>query len=369
MKIGILTFHNSDNYGSVLQNYALQQYLMVHYNISVEDINFLPPNSELVNGYFEKVTSARKLIKNFVKISGYQQFKKRQSDFANFRRKYLRISKKVYSENNANDIANDYSLVICGSDQIWNTACQDFSWAYYLRNIPVKRKISYGCSMGACDFSENDWSVIKPSLSEFDCISVREQNAVVKILSNTGIVCSCVPDPTFLISKQNYEKAANDRIITGDFIFIYMINMDPDAMKLASDIVSMLDKPAYTIISCKDSFKWKSYKNIKFVEDNSPEAFLSYIRDACIVLTNSFHGTAFSLIFHKNFYTIGALKNDSRISTILSELNLTDRAVESVKSVRLDDDIDYESRNDLINKVTTTGKIFLDKGLHDEYCV
>lgn len=367
MRIGILTFHNSDNYGSVLQNYALQEYLSERYHVRTEDINFIPPNTNVVNGYFEKVSSIRKLIKNLIKASCYRSYQRRRQYFAKFRNNYIHISDKTYSEDNASTIANDYDLVICGGDQIWNTACQDFSWVYYLFHIPVNKKISYGCSMGACKFNDEDWNVIGNAITDFDAVSVREINAVNNIFKYTGIKCSNVPDPTFLLPQQSYESIARQCLIDRDFIFIYMINMDPDAMQLASDIASVSGMNAYTIISCKDSFKLKKYKNIRFVEDSSPEAFIAYIRDANVVLTNSFHGTAFSLIFNKKFYTIGSLTNDSRILTILTELNLKDRAVDSISNVHLNDDIDYQSRKEIIDRFVNTGKHYLDKVFCDEY--
>lgn len=285
-KIGILTFHRADNLGAVLQAYALQRKLNEISNANTEIIDYICDTVEKER-YPKKNSSS---IKGYVKYFLMQIYYgiKRQG-FQKFRKNYLKTSKVVYNIETIKNANTEYDAFVCGSDQIWNLACSGEDFTYFLdfadRN---KKKYSYAASLGVYQFSDEEYIKVDNFLGSFDAISVRESSAIKEINRINKRNINVLPDPVFLLDNMEWEKIVEKRIIKEKYILVYLIQQDVNVMKNAKKYAETY---GYKIISNK--------KSIEFILNNSPEKFLSWIYYAEAVFTNSFHGTAFSVIFNK----------------------------------------------------------------------
>lgn len=372
MKIGILTFHNSLNYGSILQAYALQHYIEKKLLLNAEIIDYTPDSKRNVNSLFENKKGLKNLIKNIVKVCVLRIYKKREYSFNDFTEKYLITSKLKYTDENIFDISTSYDVVITGSDQIWNAGCIDFSWVYFLRDISVNKKISYAPSIGSYVFTEQERQVVKKCLDTFSAISIREKQGQT-FLSNLGLenTISLVPDPTLLLNRNDYEDLLIDKHNNQcNYIFLYIINMDETHINKAIQIAKALNLKLVTVLSSPNSFKLLKYPAITILKNESPIDFLFYIKHADLVLVNSFHGTVFSILFEKKFFTLGDLTKDNRINTLLRKVNLETRAIDidnsSIDRDTLLKEIDYSDIREKLSAYSENGKNFLKITLNSD---
>lgn len=321
-KVGILTFHRAKNYGSVLQAYALQKYLADKLGIENELIDYIPSGQEEFYKLFVPITNIRNLIGNILKLSIANKYKKRKDAFQGFLSSNLAISKQKYSGFNKNSLlSNQYSLIITGSDQIWNTECADFSWDYLLENVHGLKKISYAASMGGGKIS--DYDRYKKCLEEYTSISVREQYAsdIINQMFNNKKKIEVSLDPTLLLDKEDYNKIAAPRKIQGDYIFLYSVYHDDKLLHTIRRMKKKWGMPIITLISRNNSYK-VLLNGIKLANEEGPEDFLGYIRYAKFVLTNSFHGSVFSMIYGKEFYYLGDYRQDPRLKQLFTKAEI-----------------------------------------------
>ena len=321
-KVGVLTFHRAENYGSVLQAYALQKYLTDKLGIENELIDYIPSGQEEFYKLFVPITNIRNLIGNILKLSIANKYKKRKDAFQGFLNSNLAISKDKYSAFNKNSLlSNQYSLIINGSDQIWNTECADFSWDYLLEDVHGLKKISYAASMGGGKIS--DYDRYKKCLEEYTSISVREQYAsdVINQMFNNEKKIEVSLDPTLLLDKEDYNKIAAPRKIQGDYIFLYSVYHDDKLLHTIRRMKKKWGMPIITLISRNNSYK-VLLNGIKLANEEGPEDFLGYIRYAKFVLTNSFHGSVFSMIYGKEFYYLGDYRQDPRLKQLFTKAEI-----------------------------------------------
>mgnify|MGYP003094149428 FL=1 len=321
-KVGVLTFHRAENYGSVLQAYALQKYLTDKLGIENELIDYIPSGQEEFYKLFVPITNIRNLIGNILKLSIANKYKKRKDAFQGFLNSNLAISKDKYSAFNKNSLlSNQYSLIITGSDQIWNTECADFSWDYLLEDVHGLKKISYAASMGGGKIS--DYDRYKKCLEEYTSISVREQYAsdVINQMFNNEKKIEVSLDPTLLLDKEDYNKIAAPRKIQGDYIFLYSVYHDDKLLHTIRRMKKKWGMPIITLISRNNSYK-VLLNGIKLANEEGPEDFLGYIRYAKFVLTNSFHGSVFSMIYGKEFYYLGDYRQDPRLKQLFTKAEI-----------------------------------------------
>ena len=359
MKIGILTFHKSINYGSVLQTWATKD-LLERMGYTAEVIDYEPA---ALKDFYKLYSSghgvtafARRLLRMpIVKIKKNQQKK-----FELFRNNHLNLSDFTLTKNDDfRMIENNYDCVICGSDQIWNVHALDSDDVYFLPDVNVK-KIALSVSVNNTDFTEPRCNEeMKRWIMDFDFLTCREESGAKKIsafLDGQREVKTFL-DPTLMHHKEDFYPLCSNRVIKRPYIFLYKVWSGKDSYKLVSELGKKLNLPVYTM------FMHNSMKELCMVEsggvrvikkDTSPSDYLSLIRYADYVVTDSFHGTAFSLRFEKQFICVrekdskGHDKNDERILNILKIVGLDDRyiALDSIFSYPITDKIDYSSVTD-----------------------
>ncbi len=370
MKTGILTFHNADNYGSVLQAYALKSFVESLETVTECCIvNFLPPNQEKLYAIYLKNNSIINVIKNLRAFCFRKLLKDRKETFKEFRRNRLKIKDEASEFASVEDRRlNDFDAMIVGSDQIWNPRSIDFSLFYFVPEFGGK-KIAYAPSFGNGtieDFEKrNLQGSVGSALKLFDAVSVRETSGISIIEQLSGKKAITVMDPTLLIGDK-WNEVASDYGKNEKYIFFYAIDYNPEAIEMVKRISKITRWPVKVIFSSNRVYRTLG-KGFKWVNVTSPEDFLGLVKNAELVLSSSFHGTAFSVIFRKKFYALEAHRNgivykDQRIHNLLSKINLEERIItmNDAKNMKQRDflrDIQYD--NSRIEEVVGESRQYL----------
>lgn len=351
MKIKTITCHNVYNYGAILQAYALQRFLEDNGH-EVEIIDYAPRYHSNSSWNIPENSSVYKLASKFIVIHLLYALHRfinkirnvntsRLKKFDDFTAHYLHVTSHKYK--NYEDILRNPPLAdmyIAGSDQIWNPIGKTgLDPAFYLNfgGSGIKR-ISYAASFGVSQISVNDQSIIKKYISKLDSISVRE-NTGIKILKELGVHNAIrVLDPVFLLGKNAWLSLLStvDKLEKTNYILVYDFFQDDEYIK---DMAFKIKKKfGYKIVSVNDN-GMLPYAD-RNISDASPLEFLSLINNAKVVVSNSFHATAFSIILNKDFYTYPVLRhnNESRMIDLLNEFGL----IERYRSIFICKSIDWE---------------------------
>lgn len=346
MKTATLTFHGSHNYGSMLQSYALQKTLISIYGDN-EILNFRSERQKRMMKVITLRPHLGPILKDLTHLFYYNSLKQKFNLFEQFLQTELKLSNTEISKVQAEDLA-PYDLVCCGSDQIWNPGPEDFDLAYLLPFKLNAKKISYAASMGP---GRAKWqepiSKFPELLNDFDNISVRESGtaAIVNRLSGRDdITIHC--DPVFLLERCDWIQLIDTKpIIQGKYIFLYTLFANPIIINCAKELSKKYNMPVvisnYTNLhDLLSPFK----KRLK----SGPKEFLNLLFNAEMIVTSSFHGTAFSTLLNKPFVTINGL-NDNRISNLLKLTNLMSRSVSSPEEIKcISWDLDFLEANQAI---------------------
>ena len=325
MNTATIKFHACNNNGSFFQAYVLQTLLIKQLGTDNEIIDFRSDKMLRLYKLFRPVRSPRDLAKNMVSLRHYGRLKKRNDRFEMMRRTHLRMTERCSTEEEVYQLAKKYDLLIAGSDQIWNTTAPDFSAAYFLPDVK-NRKITYAISCGS-DSGESEIGQYAEAIREFSSVAVRDASTARHMKQQTGIDAMVTIDPTLLADADFYNAMVTDTpIIREEYIFFYSIMYQPEVVKRAKRIAEQLGMRIITVFT---SFRAiVAEKNgIEIQYSAGPAEFLNLIRNASYVLTNSFHGTAFSIIYEKPFLHIcetenGVLKRDDRIDNLIDELEI-----------------------------------------------
>ena len=307
MKIGIVTFHRAFNYGANLQAFALNSYVnQMGYDCEIIDLypnNAGRPSSNAVR----RLLSSAKLFLLCCKD-------KRTRRFTKFQKENYRLSlNKYYGDADMNASSPRYDVLISGSDQVLNTTLTGETKSYYLSFDNKAKKISYGSSFGRATLSEMEYTLIESELIKFASLSVREKSGQNIIKERIGITSTLVLDPVFLLSKEKWNEKSAKCVLPNKYILVYAM----ETTKLLESTVKVMSErlglPVYIIYGCT-----KRYISCwTVVEDCGPSEFVSYIKGASVIITNSFHGTAFSIIFEKKFVCVAHSTRNARLDNIM----------------------------------------------------
>ena len=358
MKIGILTFHCANNYGAVLQAFALAKYLSNNNEVYIIDYkpHYLCKTTFFFPTFKDYKRKPIRSIKNTIKsILNFNSKRNMINCFSNFRETFL----PLYKLTNCNDLST-FDTIIIGSDQVWNIEITEGFDPYFWGSIIPKnvKLISYAASIGKYIFKTNERKAIEENLSRFSAISVRENNIkelLSDIYSNKEI--KLVLDPTFLIDKSIYIDICNKPICNEKYVLIYEVVHDNNTERIATNISKEIDAKLIRIGSKSKNKSIKSYTNI------GPLEFINFINYSSFVVTTSFHGTAFSLILNKDFYTV-KLGNevDERAKTLLNSINLTRRHIDKLSSPSISK-VNYDEVNKVLSTIIDDSKDFIIKNI------
>lgn len=298
MKICTITCQNADNHGARLQCYALVKHLQKQGH-EVEVIDYRPYYMRDPRLWYWPGNSIKGWAKLFLQIPFRMRNVRRHRCFDEFSKKYIPLT-RIY--NNIEELRQNppvADMYIAGSDQIWNTTFPNGTDPGYYLDFGSEeiRRESFAASFATREIVPSAREFVKENLKRFDKITVREQSAL-KILEDLGCHGTLQEDPVFLLSAEEWNEIADG---TGDgeqYVLVYDFYADEKIMQVAQSIAAEKGCKIYAICPMK-----LSYADKNFVY-SGPETFVSLIKNASCVVSNSFHGTVFAMIYHVPFKVV-----------------------------------------------------------------
>lgn len=342
-KIGIITYHRAINYGAILQVYALQKKIN---EFGVQSIILDYRNNKLENIHSKNRLSNCESPKDYIRyVLIDKNFNKKHEKFRDFAREHLKLSTPMYSIEDLIENEDKYDLFITGSDQVWNYKINDMDSAYFLDFTQEKtKKKSYAASFGLSEIPLEHQKTYTDLLNDFDSILIREKQGAKIIKELLSKESSVVLDPTMLLSKEKWKTLINNVKSSKDkYILVYGFGGSRNIKNLALNISH---KTGYKILWINNTYKYST--KIKYIKSAGPEEFISLFNNAEYIITNSFHGTAFSINFNKQFFTELLPEStgvNSRLQDILELFDLKERRVLSSDARIIESRIDYEKVN------------------------
>lgn len=357
MHIAILTFQRAYNYGTAFQAYALQYVLQNILNCNVEIVDYECP---FINDLYKPLRLDRRnanVIKAILKsILQYPIKKRRYNNFNNFLNKHFNLTEKV-DKKSIKKLNDNFDMFIVGSDQIWNDEITGFDETYYLDFVNEdSKKYAYSASFGYSEISEAQINKLSEFLNKFANISAREKSAASIISKCTGKFPPITLDPTLLVDRQVWKQLAVNPVGDEKYILVYTIQ---PPVKLLDFALDLKRKTGLKIIYLNDQIK--KIKGMHYKSGVSPEEFLGYFNNAEYILSNSFHGTVFPIIFKKKFFVELEAKTQINIRSqnLLNFLELSSRSELVIDNI--DQPIDWVNVNNKIEKLKDYSFEYLKK--------
>ena len=364
MRIGIITFHRAINYGAVLQTYALQKYL----NISNYDAEVIDYRCEHMENFYKTFTIKDKSVKQIIRgMLNFKNTYKKKREFYRFLDQNVRMSTEVYDKFNIDKANLRYDKFITGSDQVFNFACSNFDKTYFLQFVKnCDNKLSYAASFGMKEIPDSYVKDYKSLLSTFSELSIRENAGQQIVKKLTGKDSELSVDPVFLLTAEEWEKLAKKPKLK-NYILIYKLNTSNLIFDFARKLSKLTGRKIVALnFDVVDQMKTP---DIKGVYSASVEEFLGYIKYADYVVTNSFHGTAFSIIFHKEFY-VEALQKDfkpnDRVESLLCLTGLDECKVKTLEDCKVNVNRDFNFADDQIRKQYIKTNQYFERVLNED---
>lgn len=368
MKIGILTYQRAENYGALLQAYALMNHLRgLGYDVSFVD--YWPQYHVEHYKLFSLTRLKRLSFVNKIKYIGYTTLwviprMLRKIRLEKFMHERLLLGKTIAYQDD-NTITEEYDAVLYGSDQIWRRQTIHYNefnpWYFGSYNVRTKKRIAFAASMGTIDVQENEEIVLKNWLENFSNISVRESD-LKTFLERIGIASQQVIDPTFLLHKEDWRKLYRSYNYNGKYILFYNLLETEESVAFANELSYNTGLPIKEInmnlqLSHVISRRYESCASI--------ERFLQLIDGAEYVVSNSFHGVAFSLIFEKQFWAVGMGEKSNRVKSLLNNVGISDRYISKVKLSfnPTPSHINYKMVNSKLNSIVDFTNAYLSEAI------
>lgn len=346
MKIEIITRHSMANYGSILQSYATQKVIekLGHDSEIIDYVRKDEKGNNIAETMLKRNNAWNKnKIKRFIyKCMQTPVYSYSYKKFKNYRDHILKQTQIEYdSKQMLINQLPEGDIYCTGSDQVWGKiGCDDYDDVYFLEFVPEgKRCISYAASFGKDEISEDLEKNLRQYLKKYNSLTVRENNAV-NIVKKHGKDCRKTLDPTLLLNKDEWNQfIESDEKTKGEYILVYQLHNNDEFEKYVENF-SKKEKLNLKRISISWLYAFKS-GNLEFLP--SPQKFLKLIRDAKYIVTDSFHGTVFSILFEKKFMDILPKGTGDRIFTILKELEIENRVLQEFSDYEtIKKEIDYE---------------------------
>lgn len=386
MRVGILTLHTLNNYGSVLQAYALQSTVYklgfqveiidysIHHNLTVLLRYAIHAYQEqgsrlMVTSFFHY---GIEFIKQKIgKLTHHNSHCIPMPDiFDEFRDSHLVLSKESYSPEKLKLNPPNYDIYISGSDNVWlvdnRFGISDGGARYYLDFVPKnKTTISYASSMGDPNVSDIHLGLFKSLLKNINFLSVRENSTAEFIDRVMGRVVTTVCDPTLLLSMEVWDHLLPEKVLVPSekpYLLVYVahpLDFDSPVFQFSRYISKKLGLEVINIGYHFDERK-PAYSNVTISD------FLIYFKNASLVVTNTFHGTIFSIIYRKGFYAFKPSAGPTRICDLLSIVGLSERLVQSDLEAReLSPELDYRDVERKIQKFRCDSLLWLQNALYN----
>ena len=365
MKIKTITCHDVYNSGASLQAFALQHYLESRGH-EVQIIDYKPDylsnhfNLWAINPKYNKpvLREAYWMAKLPYRIKA----RARKKPFDQFTQHYLHLTRRYSSVEELRKDPPEADVYIAGSDQIWNTTLPNGTDAAFYLDFGTARKISYAASFATPALREGTENFVKHKLKNFNAISVRE-NSGIGLLKSLGYTGGQVADPVFLLGKKGWDELLNNNQLDSQpelkepYVLIY--NFEPKGpISIVADRLARLIKcKIYSVGPYAMPYAQKNFVN------NGPLDFVALIKGAQCVVSNSFHATAFALIYSRDTFVVNRQDGlNQRMKDLLEDYGLGDRLISPTASdAQLIEHIDYSKVNPIFEKSIANSKDWLDK--------
>lgn len=363
-KICTITCHNVYNAGASLQAFALMKYLQ-NQNYDVEIIDYKPEYLK----HYQLFNINPKFDKNILTRIGYlilrlpkrliRLLDSRKLNYDRFTKKRLCLTKKTYSSNEQlKENLPEADIYIAGSDQIWNPMLDNGKDpSFYLDFVPDnKKKISYAGSFSVAELPTELKDTIRDYLVRFDALSVRETSAL-NIIFDLGINdVKAVLDPVFLLGTDEWRKICIP-LKTEKYVLVYDFDWSENIKLLAKRVAEERKIKIYSVLNC--DYADKCFDNI------GPDGFVSLVSNAELVISNSFHATAFSIIFNKPFFVFRRSWGiNTRMEDLVNLFGLGDRLIDN-ENIEYGNVPDWDLVNQLVNEKVMHSKMFLKENLEN----
>lgn len=349
----IATFHCVPNYGAVLQAYGLQEYLASIFN-KVCILDYRPDT--LLNEYnainFFSVGSIA------LSLLTLGPFLKKKRAFASFEKNLILSPISGKHIDDFSNLNTDYLFL--GSDQIWNpNITHGFDPAYFGVFSMSKRPkiISYAASLGKDCFSKIELEQLNQLIKNVDMVSVREREVRELLLMKLNVKSTLVADPTILAGASVFSKLVKP-VKYQNYLFLYTLTKNPITLQLANEIAR---KTGFQIIQVNGNRAFYQSHGHIVINDAGPEEFLSLLYNSSFVVTDSFHGTVFSNLFHIPYITVPHKTRGGRIASLLNELGMTNRLSETAKAY--DEPINWDTVDFNLKRLQALSIEFINNSL------
>ncbi len=362
-KVAILTIHIGINFGSILQTIASYETVkQLGYKPII--INYIPERATLKRYIKGAFSSPVRFVWRFIFLPIYLKY---HSIYRRYLARYVDLSTPIYDSDNFVDKCPKSDVYIVGSDQVWNSQHNEgFNGRYFFEGIDKNAyKIAFCSSFGRSEIDALEQKKIKGLLDGFKAISVREDSGV-NILNKIGIKSEQLIDPTFLFTKGIWGKYASKRIEKEPYVLVYTPYNTVNASIIYGSARNLADKYGLKVVT----FSWKAKREPladRTVLFANPGDFLSMMLHADYVITNSFHGTAFSINLNKQFWVFQPSAFSTRIESVLNLTGLRDRML--MEEITDNDilKIDYKDINTILESERRKSVNFLKNAL--EKCI
>lgn len=379
MKVLMFTVHRTLNYGTVLQTYACNRiFKKLGCDLTIAD--YARPkdySQESVHSIFGYIR-LRKRIKSpnslrlylkliLTSLYSYKFTKKFWNNCNAFLQEHIKLSVPLYSESDIFELSSSFDILCAGSDQIWNSDYNGGTDKIYLLGFDdtSKKKISLSSSIGKDNLNSTDCEMFSRYLNEFNAISVRE-NKAKELLAGIGIHSAQLIDPTLWLSANEWDEEVGSPIISEPYLLLYKLKADNLIDSVAEGIAAEMGIKIVRVCFSKLHRKNNMTKDVILPKVSE---FLSLIKNAKFVVTNSFHGTCFCINFNKPFYSVARGKYNSRIESILKVVGLENRFVldsDSLSAIDSMDTIDFESVNNILSQRRNEGYSWLRSAISEK---
>lgn len=322
MNIGILTFHASHNYGAMLQAYALKV-IVEKLGHESHVIDYSPDSVRLRNQKIKWTRSPRQWAKNVLFSLHKLEWETRYNRYEQFKNEYFDLTEHFENAEELEQHPPQFDVYITGSDQVWN-AERGINPIWLLDFVESGRKVAYAPSFGTGSVDQKNYEEFRKNLPLFDSLSCREQQGVELIKEMTGLDAEHVLDPTLLLSAEEWGKVSVAPSLKSPYLLVYCLEESPEFMELVPRVANRTKLPVVIIGgSAVNRFRCAD----RLVRNAGPAEFIGLFKNAAMICTNSFHGTAFSINLRKNFVSVPHTTRNSRLISLLNLVGLESRQV------------------------------------------
>ena len=370
MKVNILTFQFAKNYGAILQAHALSSYIKNELKEDCEIIQYWPDRSDASWNMYLRGHELKVILRNlyvFFNFRFKKEYKQKNIVMKKAIQDLLPLTQIKYTHSEIHSNPPVADAYICGSDQVWNfVKCFDdptyfFDFTKGMKNV---RRIGYAPSI-ADPWPKDRWDEFRGYLANMDYISVREKSDLSVVEQLSGKKVTHVIDPVFLQSAEYWNKLSVEPSINEPYIFCYFLGTNDNAIELVNKVRSLTGyKIVHLNLNARDRFN--SDYNLRAI---SPQQFLGYIKNADYVCTNSFHCSAFSIIFRKNYCVAPKGFANSRMESLQEMFGIGQRIFKGDTITNLDIktlEIDYSHAEDRFAPYEKISKEYLTNALYGE---